>query len=480
MRIEQYLASCGAAEVKEVRPHLWQFRLPGDNIPAGRATTTRDGQARIWHRGAREGLMLSDQWQPAAVVDLALDRSVPSYVARLDDLTAGEKIAKRPPQPQKYLASDPEVEAAALAVLESYGWRQQGRDRGIIYLNDGTGSTPACRLAVKEGLASVWSFRGDVDLPAPWRPGRSLQSGEKTMFATARDLGVAVSLAPAVNTPSLPPGPVRQPVDRALATQVIDWWQRGEKAPQNHRHLTKSHAQLRGDDLRQMPPDSKHPGDLVVPMFRPVDPSGATLEVSGGQRLCAGTQMGTDKMLLPGSRLAESFVPIPFSPLLDGGEASIDKWIQSLDGGKALKDRPLVVCEGVATALAIYESGAGYPIAAISSGNAKNVAKWLSENGHTANFPDFVIAGDYDVGLKNGKAASQAIKKTLEAATETGAKVSLPPPGSPVGTDARDLYAQGPEAVCDYVGMACAPSIAAKRPDIQKFLSRAAEQSLER
>jgi hypothetical protein len=480
MRIEQYLSDCGATEVKEVRPHLWQFRLPGDNIPAGRATTTRDGQARIWHRGAREGMALSDRWQPAAAVDLAPDRSVPSYVARLADLEAGEKIAKQPPQPQKYLASDAEVEAAALEVLEGQGWKQQGRDRGIIYLNDGNGSTPACRLAVKDGLASVWSFRGDVDLPAPWRPGRSLQTGEKTMFATARDLGVAVSLAPAENRPVLPPTPVRQPVDKALAAQVVDWWQRGEAVPENHRHLTKSGARLRGDDLRKMPPDSKHAGDLVVPMFRPMDPASAALEVSGGQRLCAGTQMGTDKMLLPGSRMAESFVPIPFSPLLDGGEASIDKWIQSLDGGKALKDRPLVVCEGVATALAIYESGAGYPIAAISSGNAKNIAKWLSENGHTANFPDFIIAGDYDVGLKNGKPASQAIKKTIEAATETGAKVSLPPPGSPVGTDARDLYAQGPEAVCDYVSMACAPSEASKRPDIQKFLSRAAEQSLER
>ena len=32
---------------------------------------------------------------------------------------------------------------------------------------------------------------------------------------------------------------------------------------------------------------------------------------------------------------------------------------------------------GVATALAIYESGAGYPVAAISSNNVEGVAKWL-------------------------------------------------------------------------------------------------------
>jgi len=476
--IDEYLIAAGAIEVKEVRPFLWQFRLPGDNVAAGRATTTRDGQVRIWHRGSRAGLELAEHWRVSTPVALDPDRSVPSYVARLDDLKPGEKIAKRIPPQQRYISSDAEVESAAIQVLESYGWKREGRGRGIHYLNDGNGSTPACRLSVKNGIASVWTFRGDVDLPAPWRPGRALPTGEQTMYATAKDLGVA-ALSTVAHTPELPSTPSRPPIDKALAEQIVGWWKQGEPAPSDHRHLTKSGVTLQGTDLRLAPPfDSPYLGDLIVPLLRPVD--GEKIEVAGGQRLCATPQLGTDKLIIPGSRLADSFVPIPLSPLLESDRPSIDKWIQSLDGGKALKDRPLVVCEGVATALAIYESGAGYPIAAISSGNIGNVAKWLSENGHTANFPDFVIAADYDIGIRNGKLASQAIKKALDAATECGAKVAIPPPGSSVGADARDLYASGAKAVCDYIATAQPPGEASQRQDIWEILNHCRESGVER
>ena len=475
MRIADYLAASGATEIKEVRPFLLQFRLPGDNHPAGRAATTRDGQVRIWHRGARDGLELSDKWRPAVPVDLEPGRSVPSYIASLSDLEPDEKIVRIEARSQRVVASDEMVRVAALSLLESYGWRQHGSGQGIAYLNDGDGATPACRMAVKNGIASVWNFRGDLDLPEPWRPGRTLATGEKTMYATGHDLGIAATHT--ITTPVSPPPPSRPPVDNALAAQVMDWWQRGEKAPEDHRHLTKSDARLLGEGLRLMPADSGHSGDLLVPTFRPAADAKVALEVSGGQRLCASAYVGTDKMLLSGSRLADSFVPIPISPLMSGNSGDLvnfEGWIKSLGD----LDKPLVVCEGVATALAIHESGAGHPVAAISSGNLKGVAKWLSESGYAARFPDFVIAADYDVGLKNGKPASMAISKAIDAATEVGAKVALPPAGSRVGTDARDLYAKGPEAVRDYVASALPPGEARARPDIEKFMG--CEKELER
>jgi hypothetical protein len=479
MRIEEYLAACGATDIKEVRPFLLQFRLPGDNHPAGRVTTTRDGIARIWHRGARDGLDLSDRWQPAAPVELEQGRSVPSYTARLADLRTGDKIAKR--DLERLVAPDEEVKAAALSLLESYGWKQVGKGKaGLLYLNDGNGSTPACRMSVKDGIASVWSFRGDLDLPAPWRPGRTLKTGEKTMFATGRDLGVAASRAATRPSVLLPPPPSRPPVDKDLAAKVVDWWRHGEAAPEDHRHLTKNGARLVGDDLRLMPWESGFRGDLIVPMFRPPEGAKVALEVAGGQRLCNETVMGTDKMLLPGTRLADSFVPVPFSPLMsrvNDGMVNFEHWMKAL--GPGVKDRPLVVCEGVATALAIYESGAGFPVAAISSNNLEGVAKWLSESGYAARFSGFVIAADYDVGIKNGKPSSKAIERAIVAAEKVSAKIAIPPPGSGIGTDARDLYAQGASAVRDYIASAQSPEAARARPDIARLLNTK-ETGLER
>lgn len=482
MRIDAYLAAAGATDIKEVRPFLWQFKLPGDNHPAGRVTTTRDGLVRIWHRGAREGLELSDKWKPAAPVELEPGRSVPSYTARLSDLAPGERITKRGHVKEFLAVSDDQVKTAALRLLESYGWKLIGAGRnGISYLNDGNGLTPACRLVVKDGIASVWSFRDDLNLPAPWRPGRPLATGERTMFATGRDLGVTPTAIAKPRTISLPPSSPRPPVDKALADKVADWWRRGEPAPKDHRHLTKNGAQLAGDDLRLMPWDSGFRGDLIVPMFRPAsEDAKVALEISGAQRLCEGTAMGTDKMLFPGTRLADSFVPIPFSPLMSrigDGMINFERWMKAL--GSGVKDRPLVVCEGVATALAIYESGAGYPVAAISSSNIAGVAKWLSESGYASRFCGFVIATDYDFGLRNGKPTSKAIEHAIEAAEKVGAKVAIPPPGSAVGTDARDLYAQGPQAVHDYIASAVEPETARSRPDVAKLMN-AREAGLER
>lgn len=476
MRVAEYLSSCGATDVKEVRPFLWQFRLPGDQAPAGRVTTTRDGIARIWHRGAREGLILSDKWTPSAPIDLGEGRSVPSYTAKLSDLGPGERIEKKPLSYARVSAPDAQVKEAALGLLLSYGWKLAGKSpAGMLYLNDGTGTSPACRLAVHDGVATVWSFRGDVDLPPPWRQGRPLATGEATMYVTARDLGidsgVVVHSPP---PPSLLPAPRYDAVDKELSASVVKWWKNGSPAPADHRHLTKSGALLQGDDLMLFPDDSPYKGDLIVPMFRPAsEDAQVAVEISGAQRLCGKVMMNTDKMLLPGTKLFGSFVPIPFSPLMDQAERGVmnfEQWIKALEGEE--KKRPLVVCEGVATALAIYESGAGIPVAAISSGNIPAVAKWLSESGYAQRFNGFVIAADYDVSMRNGVATSKAIQRAIEAAEQTGARIAIPPAGSPSGTDARDLYAQGAQAVRDYIVSAVEPSVARAAPDIAPVLVR--------
>lgn len=475
MKLLDYLAAAGASDITEIRPFLYQYKLPGDHHAAGRATTTRDGQARLWHRGSRDGLALSSAWVPAAPVEHKTQAgqaaSVPSYTARIADLKPGDKIEKIAIDQRPLLvASDDELRAAALVTLQAAGWTAVGQQRELVYLNDGAGSTPACRLAVRQGVAAVWSFRGDVDLPAPWRPGRPLPTGEKTMFATARDLGVAASQERSA-APLLPPvTPAQQPVDRELAQQVVDYYRNGRRAPADHRHLTKKGAELWGGDMRVIPPGTQHAGDLVVPLFRPAG-SGTAVEVSGAQRLCSAVTMGTDKMLMSGSRLAGSFAPLPLSPLIArvaDGKADLKTWADGI--GPGAKSKPLIVCEGVATALALLQSGAGYPVAAISSGNTPAVAKYLRESGIADIFSDLVIATDYDIGIKDGKAKSQAIQKAIAAGHDVGAKIAIPPSGSLAGTDARDLFAGGAQVVRDYISSAVDPSDAAQRQDIKKFL----------
>jgi hypothetical protein len=62
---------------------------------------------------------------------------------------------------------------------------------------DGTDQKPVYKLLVSnDGLATAFSFRNDIDLPAPWREGRPTSDGKKTMFVTGRDLGLDGDLAP--------------------------------------------------------------------------------------------------------------------------------------------------------------------------------------------------------------------------------------------------------------------------------------------
>jgi hypothetical protein len=61
---------------------------------------------------------------------------------------------------------------------------------------DSTMQRPCRRLVSNDGVATAFSFRGDIDLPAPWRVGRQTSDGKKTMLVTGRDLGLDGDLAP--------------------------------------------------------------------------------------------------------------------------------------------------------------------------------------------------------------------------------------------------------------------------------------------
>jgi hypothetical protein len=492
---ENYLVARGC-DIHKVKGHLIEFRLPGETsrTPGGRLSLARDGTVTMWHRYAEKGLAAGLPWLAAGNIPIG-NTSTPALKTHVDQLTVHPELtplAKVPKfsfVPGLQRSYDPEhVWRAADASLQSAGLmptRLHGR------YHDGTDQKPVYKLLVsKDGLATAFSFRNDIDLPAPWREGRPTRDGRKTMFVTGRDLGLDGDLAPPRSTkasPRLATSPESHPVDLDLFRDTLHAWTTAETPPADHRHLVKAHAVLDGSDLRVYSRGHKFADTILAPMFRP-DPMGrpGMVELCGVQHLMPKVTFDTDKIMAKGSRTVGAFVPFP-SPdslmraIADDSLAPIEAWLAVAD-----KTKPLVICEGVATGLAIQQSGAGNTLCALSSNNVMTVAKWVKETGLSDVFPDVVIATDHDIGRDAaGRLKSNATPRALEAAKATGFALALPPKSSQVGADARDLLGQGgPQAVRDFIASAAsAAEVENARADIflpVKRIQLAAEPEFER
>jgi phage/plasmid primase-like uncharacterized protein len=178
---------------------------------------------------------------------------------------------------------------------------------------------------------------------------------------------------------------------------------------------------------------------------------------------------GTDKIMAKGSRTVGAFVPFPgpgslMNAIGSEGRTSMQAWLAVAD-----KTKPLVICEGVATGLAIQQSGAGNALCALFSNNVMAVANWVKNAGISDLFSGVVIATDHDIGRDAaGRLKSNAIPRALEAANLTGFALAVPPESNQVGADARDLLGQcGPQAVRDFIASAApAADVEKVRPDI--------------
>ena len=480
-KIENYIVARGC-DIHKVKDHLVEFRLPGETsrTPGGRLSLARDGTLKMWHRYAEKGLAAGEPWLPAGDIPIG-DKSTPALRAHVDQLTVHQELAalNKVPKflsvPGQLRSYDPEqVWRAADASLQAAGLipsRLHGR------YCDGSDQKPVYKLLVSnDGVATAFSFRGDINLPAPWRVGRQTSDGKKTMFVTGRDLGLDGDLAPPRSSPALP-RPVKasefNPVDLDLNRDTINSWMAAEIPPADHPHLVKSNAVLDGSDLRVYPVDHCFAGTLMAPMFRP-DPMGKrdTLELCGVQHLMPKVTFSTDKIMAKGSKTVGAFVPFPtpdslMRAIVGGVLAPFQAWLAVAD-----KTKPLVICEGVATGLAIQQSGAGNTLCALSSNNVMAVARWVKKSDLSDLFPGVVVATDHDISRDAaGRLKSNAIPRALEAVKVTGFALAVPPGISQVGTDARDLLGQGgSQAVRDYIASAApAADVEKARPDI--FLS---------
>ena len=494
-KIENYLLARGC-EIHKIKDHLVEFRLAGETsrMPGGRLSLARDGTLKMWHRYAEKGLAAVAPWLPGGNIPLG-NKSTPSLRAHVDQLTVHQeptalaKVPKFSSVPGQRRSYDPEqMWRAADASLQAAGLipsRLHGR------YCDASDQKPVYKLLVSnDGLATAFSFRSDIDLPAPWREGRPTSDGKKTMFVTGRDLGLDGDLSPSRSSPALP-RPVTaaefHPADLDLNRDTINSWMAAETPPADHRHLVKSNAVLNGSDLRVYPRDHRFAGTIMAPMFRP-DPMGrlGMVELCGVQHLMAKVAFSTDKIMARGSRTVGAFVPLPapdslMQAITGDSLAPLQAWLAVAD-----KNKPLVICEGLATGLAIQQSGAGSTLCALSSNNVMAVAKWVKETGLSDVFPSVVIATDHDIGRDAaGRLKSNAIPRALEAANLTGFDLAVPPESSQTGTDARDLLGQGgPKAVLDFIASAAPTTDLVKaRADIflpVKEIQLAAEPEFER
>lgn len=475
--IENYLVARGC-EIQRVKDHLVEFRLPGETsrTPGGRLSVARDGSLKMWHRYAEKGLAAGEPWHAAGGIRLG-DKSTPALATHIDklsvakELSALTKVPKFSSEPQQRRSYDPEqVWRAADDLLQAAGLipsRLHGRYR------DGSDPKPVYKLLVSnDGVATAFSFRGDIGLPAPWREGRQTSDGKKTMYVTGRDLGLDGDLAPPRTSFALPrPAPAElRTTDLDLNRDTCKSWMAGVTPPTDHRHLVKGNAVLDGAELRVYPTGHRFAGTILVPMFRP-DPAGLpdTVELCGAQHLMPKVAFNTDKIMAKSTHTVGAFVPFPgldslMKTMTADAVAPIQAWLAVAD-----KSKSLVICEGVATGLAIQQSGAGNTLCALSSNNVLAVAKWVKQTGLSDSFPNVVIATDHDIGRDAaGRLKSSAIPRALEAAKLTGFALAVPPANSQIGADARDLLGQGgPQAVRDFVASAAsAVDVEKARADI--------------
>ena len=233
------------------------------------------------------------------------------------------------------------------------------------------------------------------------------------------------------------------------------------------------HSYLTKPDLNPARIRQTDDGRLLVPIFRPAAPDLSKVELAGAQLI---SDNGF-KQFLPGTKSGGGFALVPAHP-------DPNKWFEHL----SKSGKPLVLCEGVGTALAIHQA-TGYPVVAcLSAKNLPLVAEWLKHEGHALN-RDVVICADNDLdktsdGLNKRESDKHiGIKEACKAAEITGGKVALVD-NDRKGYDAKDLMRDdGDKAVSDLIADArTIEEIKIDRPEvfgIEKNLQQQVQQERE-
>ncbi len=202
-----------------------------------------------------------------------------------------------------------------------------------------------------------------------------------------------------------------------------------------------SHGYLKNPDINPARIRETQDGKLLIPVYRPTAPDLTKVELAGGQLI---TSSGF-KSFIPGTKSGGGFALVPAC-------SDPNKWLDHL----SKSPKPLVLCEGVGTALAIHQS-TGYPV--IACLNAKNIpliAEYLKNQNHTVN-REVIICADNDLDIRrDGEPKKEVdkfigIKEACKSAEIVGGKVAVVD-NDKGGYDARDLFKdKGGLAVADLI-----------------------------
>jgi len=232
---------------------------------------------------------------------------------------------------------------------------------------------------------------------------------------------------------------------------------------------------------------------LIVPVYRPAAPDLSKLELSGCQMISTPTNGHTSEYCADGecrksfvgnTKAGAGFTLIPAVP---NSVTNPQKWFDAL----AKSPKPLVLCEGVGTALAIYQATNLPVIACLSAKNLPVVAEWLKHEGHT-NGRAIKVFADNDLDKTKSGIEKQendkfiGIKEAIKAADILGGKVSVVD-NAIGGYDARDLFRDGgDEAVRDAVNNARTveqlkldrPEILGAKQEVKKEIEHEVKQEI--
>jgi len=281
-------------------------------------------------------------------------------------------------------------------------------------------------------VCSYRSFKRDI--PADHKTGDLAYEFARGGFEKASGDGKSIAM------PVEPPKPPtlaerftlspehRAEMERASGAALKEWDTGSMVKAGEHAYL--SNPDLHGSAVRQ-----SRSGALIVPVLRPTSDL-QTVEWAGGQTI----HKDGSKYFIAGTKALGAFALVP-------AVKDPNRWMDHL----ATSPKPLILCEGVGTAMAIHQA-TGYPVlAGLSAKNLPVVAEWLKASGHAAR-RDMIVFADNDLAHPTHPESGYiGIREATKAAEILDGRVAVVDNGQK-GYDARDLYRDhGYQAVIDHL-----------------------------
>lgn len=279
-------------------------------------------------------------------------------------------------------------------------------------------------------VCSYRSFKRDI--PADHKKGDFAYEFARGGFVRALCEGNAMPVGPA-KPPTLAERLTLSPEHRAEMLKAVETtlkaWDEGN-AVKAGEHPYLSNPDLHGSAVRL-----SQSGALIVPVLRPT-PDLQKIEWAGGQSI----HKDGSKYFVTGTKALGAFALVPAA-------SNPNRWMDHLEASP----KPLILCEGVGTAMAIHQA-TGYPvIASLSAKNLPVVAEWLKASGYAAK-RDVIVFADNDLAHPTHPESGYiGIREATKAAEILGGRVAVANNGQK-GYDARDLCRDhGHQAVVDHL-----------------------------